>query len=356
MRESLDSLRGQIFTGFEAICVNDGSTDSSLDILREYAAKDSRFIVIDQPNGGYGKAMNTGLSAAKGEYMAILEPDDLLPLGAYQAMMNVIQDKGQLDIVKGSTLGLRNGKQFPLYKKKATGKVFKAQDFPDVFEGGVATWSSLYRLDFLRHNEISYNESPGASFQDTGFHILTLAFAESICFTDAFTYIYRLDNPASSRQSADKVGVLSREWAITFGKLSRKPEVYKKVQAACVRRRVRSSIWDVERVSPQSRMDALSIFRTDLLEMKRAGMDFSMMDETMKAAVEEIIIDPAVHLTMKRARQRFSPLEPRDKDKVEVCRVLGIPLFEIKTYPHVTKVYFLGVKVIQIREKHPDQI
>ena len=76
LRECLDSVIGQTLQDIEILCVNDGSTDDSLDIIREYAARDPRIVVITGPNGGYGKAMNKGLDRATGEYIGIVEPDD----------------------------------------------------------------------------------------------------------------------------------------------------------------------------------------------------------------------------------------------------------------------------------------
>ena len=72
MRQCLDSIVNQTFKDIEIICVNDGSTDSSLEILEEYASKDDRFVVINQENGGAGKARNTGLAAARGKYLSFL--------------------------------------------------------------------------------------------------------------------------------------------------------------------------------------------------------------------------------------------------------------------------------------------
>lgn len=93
LRPCLDSLLRQTFTEYEAILVNDGSTDKSLDVMREYAAKDDRFKVLDFPNGGYGKAMNRGMDAARGLYMAILEPDDMLPRKAYEVLWKEVEKK-----------------------------------------------------------------------------------------------------------------------------------------------------------------------------------------------------------------------------------------------------------------------
>ncbi|MBQ3339101.1 MAG: glycosyltransferase family 2 protein, partial [Atopobiaceae bacterium] len=78
--QSLDSAVCQTFENIEIVCVNDGSTDASLGVMRDYARRDRRIKVIDKPNGGYGHAMNVGISAATGEYVMILEPDDFMEL------------------------------------------------------------------------------------------------------------------------------------------------------------------------------------------------------------------------------------------------------------------------------------
>ena len=78
LRECLDSVLNQTFPDWEAICLNDGSTDNSGVILDEYAARDPRFKVVNQPNGGLSSARNTGLKAAQGEYVLFLDSDDWL--------------------------------------------------------------------------------------------------------------------------------------------------------------------------------------------------------------------------------------------------------------------------------------
>lgn len=61
LHQCLDSLQAQTFSNFEVICINDGSTDGSRQIIQEYLDKDERFTVIDKPNSGYGSSMNQGL-------------------------------------------------------------------------------------------------------------------------------------------------------------------------------------------------------------------------------------------------------------------------------------------------------
>ena len=88
LRECLDSLIKQTLKDIEIICVDDGSIDSSLDILNEYKAKDGRIIVLTQENKNAGVARNTGLSIAKGEYLSFLDSDDIFEPTMLEDMYN----------------------------------------------------------------------------------------------------------------------------------------------------------------------------------------------------------------------------------------------------------------------------
>lgn len=78
LKRALDSIRRQSMKHYEVILINDGSTDSSRDILLSYCRKDARFRLIDQENSGVSAARNAGLKAARGEYIAFLDSDDFL--------------------------------------------------------------------------------------------------------------------------------------------------------------------------------------------------------------------------------------------------------------------------------------
>ena len=92
LRDCLDSVLGQSFSDWEAICVNDGSTDHSASILEEYASRDIRITVISQPNGGLSAARNTGMNAAKGDYVIFLDSDDWLEADALKTYSALTED------------------------------------------------------------------------------------------------------------------------------------------------------------------------------------------------------------------------------------------------------------------------
>jgi glycosyltransferase involved in cell wall biosynthesis len=92
LRECLDSVLNQTFTDFEVICINDASTDRSLEILREYAAKDKRIrILYHGKNIGMAAARNTGLDAATGEYIAFCDSDDYIHPDMFKIMYTEIR-------------------------------------------------------------------------------------------------------------------------------------------------------------------------------------------------------------------------------------------------------------------------
>lgn len=99
LRKCLDSVINQTLKDIEIICIDDKSTDNSLQILKEYAAKDNRFKILEQDNNqGQGIARNRGLDIANGEYIAFVDPDDYIELDMYETMYNLVF-KNNCDVV-----------------------------------------------------------------------------------------------------------------------------------------------------------------------------------------------------------------------------------------------------------------
>ena len=94
LRQCLDSIIGQSFSNFEMICINDGSTDDSPQILEQYAALDSRIRIISQPNRGLSAARNAGLAQATAEYIFFIDSDDYIEPDTLEKLFDTARRTG----------------------------------------------------------------------------------------------------------------------------------------------------------------------------------------------------------------------------------------------------------------------
>ena len=99
LAECIDSLIHQPYENFEAICINDGSTDKSLQVLEDFAQKDGRIKVINQKNQGVSAARNAGIDAAVGDYIIFLDSDDFLAENCLYIFSQIIE-KEKPDVIQ----------------------------------------------------------------------------------------------------------------------------------------------------------------------------------------------------------------------------------------------------------------
>lgn len=216
LESCLKSLAAQNVAGIEFVCLDDGSTDGSGAVLDAWAARDSRFRVIHQPNGGYGKAMNRALAEARGEWVGIVEPDDTIEPTMYSHLLELAA-RTSSPVIKGNYTIERKGSSRPAGKFSdiPPGTELPAETATDYILGSLAIWSGIYRRDWLIANGIRFSETPGAAFQDLGFAIRTWVaaaippptdrnYTPTICISPAAAYHYREDNPFSSSRKLDK--------------------------------------------------------------------------------------------------------------------------------------------------------
>ncbi len=260
--QCLDSLVAQTLDDIEFICVNDGSTDNSLEILNEYAARDSRFVVIDKPNGGYGHTMNTGINAARGEYIGIVESDDWIYPEAFEKLYALAEKHGHCDIIKGNHnvfVENQTPSQVENFPQSLCDRVLSPldEDGAQVINSIPAIWAAIYRREFLNNADIRFLETPGASFQDTGFVFKSWLACDSFVLTHDSYLNYRLDNAGSSVQSAAKVMFVVEEFASIELFLSAMPERYDKLIGRVLAKKFDTYNWNYERIAPEFREEFL---------------------------------------------------------------------------------------------------
>lgn len=207
LEECLDSIINQEYENLEIICVNDGSTDNSLQIIREYEAADNRIKVIDKPNGGYGHAVNRGLEEATGHWLSIIEPDDIIDRRMYKDLVSLANTcEVEPDIVKGSYwLYFALDDSDPYVERPNLMNcmpqgicTLDVWEDPELLRHHPSIWSAIYRLDFINEHSIRMIEPKGAGWADNPWFFETMLQAKNIMWTPGAYYYYRQTNPEAS--------------------------------------------------------------------------------------------------------------------------------------------------------------
>jgi glycosyltransferase involved in cell wall biosynthesis len=209
LRQCLDSIVGQTLHDIEIILVNDGSTDSSPEIIQEYAEKDKRIIVVNQENGGLGKAYNVGIDAATSEYIGFVESDDFIEPDMYETLWQIAKTHN-VDVAKSlfwiyNAETLQDDEIISGYNEPDMEQVINPRKCPQIFSFGASVWSAIYKRNFLNNKKIRFLESPGASYQDTSFAFKIWSMADSVYFTKKPLLHYRSGHETQSTKSKEKV-------------------------------------------------------------------------------------------------------------------------------------------------------
>lgn len=205
LRQCVDSILAQTLKDIEIILVDDGSKDKCPDMVDQYALKDKRVVPVHQPNGGEGKAINTGICIAKGEYIGIVEPDDWIEPNMYELLYQNALKFGT-DITKGGFY-IYNSQLLPqeqnkVYQydhqdlNKAPDGVFDIKMYPQLMLFHASIWSSIYKIDFLKGQK--FVETKSASYQDFPFMIEVLCRARRISVVKKALVHYRVENGQNS--------------------------------------------------------------------------------------------------------------------------------------------------------------
>ena len=205
--ECLDSLISQTLSDIEIICVNDGSTDNSLEILKKYGQKDSRIKVVSQVNAGVSEARNTAIKAVTGEYVAMVDPDDWLEKDMleklYLEAVKKNADIVECDFYEHRELCVDNLKirrlkpkiNFLTDLKIKRGILYSWRDIKKkILSIRAYVWNKIYRTDLIK-NQIWFEGRLG---EDYYFVVEAFLKANKIVYYNKPLYHYRKRNMSLS--------------------------------------------------------------------------------------------------------------------------------------------------------------
>ena len=190
----LNSVTAQTFSDFEVLCINDGSTDRTEEIVKSFVEQDKRFRLINQSNAGCSMARNRGLKEAKAPYIALLDQDDMLHPQAFEVLYYLIK-KGNYDVAEFINKTVPDDfslKKTPQYHLEE----IKYQTYQNPFNfyfknkrgGSVLVWNRLYKKDAIAGIEFPQDIQPA---EDTIFSLKVMFHTMSLIDTDTELLYYR---------------------------------------------------------------------------------------------------------------------------------------------------------------------
>lgn len=231
LRQCMDSLVDQTYRNLEIICVNDGSTDASGEILAEYAAKDNRIKVIFQKNAGLSAARNAGFSFATGDYVMYVDSDDWIDLETCEIAV-AMAAKHEADIVFWPYIREFQNVQRPKTLFYDDCIVFGEEEFfaqvyktivglhgaflkhPENADTLVTVWGKLYRRTLLVENNAMFVDTKKIGTEDALFNMQVLKSVKCGVYIRRYFSHYRKNNTTSLTNTYKPN--LSAQWKCLF--------------------------------------------------------------------------------------------------------------------------------------------
>ncbi|MEG2533507.1 MAG: glycosyltransferase family 2 protein [Gordonibacter sp.] len=297
LAQCLESARHQTMQNIEIICINDGSSDGSLEIIRNFMDEDPRFVLVDKANSGYGASMNKGLEAASGKYIGILESDDFLDSRALELLYYAAEEH-EVEVVKSNfflywSTPHERDELFELVTPAMANRLVNPQEEREIFYLKPSIWSAIYRRSFLEDNDIVFLETPGASYQDAGFNFKVWTSATRVIFLSEAYLHYRQDNETSSVNAPGKVYCVCDEYREMEHYLSCRPEKKELLSSVLVKMRYDSYLWNYDRLAPEFKLEFLRHMSKEFsADHAKGTIDYDLFEPWKIADLETILASP----------------------------------------------------------------
>ena len=205
LEKCLDSLVNQTLKDIEIILVNDGSTDNSGQIAKEYVSKyKEKIVYLEKQNGGLSDARNYGLEYAKGDYISFVDSDDYISKNLYSQLAKYMEE--DYDMVKFGilTVDLKNNKMIENKSKQFENKTGE-EAFDILYKTDKMTevaWGYLYKASFWKENNFKFTKD--MYHEDFGLIPLVILKAKKVASTNILGYYYVQSDKSITRNSDEK--------------------------------------------------------------------------------------------------------------------------------------------------------
>ncbi len=206
LRQCVDSVLSQDFQDYELWLIDDGSNDSSIDIIKEYAKGDKRIKTAFIKGSGPAIPRNYGMRRAAGEYILFIDSDDYLPVNALSILVKKAMEFPDADFIRGNQRILVNDTReaqsvFAEKRSVYANTIIRGEEFMvNVLDKDYAPIDSLIKTDFLKRNNIEFHEEM-IILEDGPFIIEICSKNPKCVYINEETYVYRLGNPNSVTNS-----------------------------------------------------------------------------------------------------------------------------------------------------------
>ena len=274
--QCLESVLRQALEDIQIICIDAGSTDGTWEILQRYAKNDPRVTLIKSDMRSYGHQMNLGLDAATGDYIGIVETDDWIEPDMFERLWKAATEH-DADLVKCNYFWFRTTPELQddYFENLAACKyehIFRPLEEQTLFTTTPSIWSGIYSREMLVRNGIRFNETPGASYQDTSFHFMVCSCAERAYLIPEALHHYRRDNEASSVNTGAKVFCICDEMHYFEQFYAERPDVRQQLEPFYMALKYEKYRWNFERLSPELQWEFLKTMHSEFAQHDAEGL------------------------------------------------------------------------------------
>ena len=313
LNECLDSVTNQTLKDMEIICIDDGSTDNSPHILKEYSKKDKRIKIITKENGGQATARNLGIKEAQGEYIAFVDSDDFIEPTMFEKLYTKAKDNN-LDIAMCKIATYDNQteeiKDNVWYYMLGVFRDFEKDIFNhnDTKEFtcniAVTPYNKIYKNSLLKENNILFPE--GLIFEDEKFFYDTYLQAKRVSIVDEFLYYYRINRKGST---VDTIKDNDFSDIVPISKLIRETfketDNYEDYKILLSNRFIHLQLARFTQTSQKYKENFFNLLKSDLGEVLADRTIYDNLESDVKLRVDKIINS-----------ENLNEFEKLDEDKV----------------------------------------